>query len=50
MEIPETKVLSIFHRGSYASIGEAYVYIMNYAEKNGYRPTGKPEAGKMPQQ
>jgi len=39
-ELPETKVLSIFHKGSYDSIGEAYAFIMEYAEKNGYQVTG----------
>ena len=36
-EIPPTKVLSILHKGAYDNIGEAYAYIMNYAEKNGYK-------------
>lgn len=39
-ELPATKVLSIFHRGSYDEIGEAYAYIMKYAEENGYKVTG----------
>ena len=39
-EIPETKVLSIFHKGAYDQIGEAYAYIMKYAEENGYKTTG----------
>lgn len=39
-ELPETKVLSIFHKGSYDNIGEAYAYIMNYAEQNGYKIAG----------
>ena len=39
-EIPETKVLSIYHRGTYDTIGEAYAYIMKYAEENGYKITG----------
>lgn len=37
--IPETKVLSTFHKGGYDSIGEAYAYIIKYAEENGYRVT-----------
>ena len=36
----QLKVLSIFHRGSYDEIGEAYAYIMKYAEENGYKVTG----------
>lgn len=39
-EIPETKVLSIYHKGTYDSIGEAYAFIMKYAEENGYKPAG----------
>ena len=34
--LPETKVLSTYHKGSYANIGEAYSFLMNYAEQNGY--------------
>ena len=39
-DIPETKVLSVFHKGAYDRIGEAYSYIMKYAEENGYRING----------
>ncbi|MGN0329130.1 MAG: GyrI-like domain-containing protein [Lachnospira sp.] len=39
-EIPETKVLSIYHKGAYDRIGEAYAYIMKYAEENGYKVAG----------
>jgi len=39
-EIPETTVLSIFHKGPYETIGEAYSYLMNYAEQNGYKVNG----------
>ncbi len=39
-EIPATRVLSIFHKGAYDQIGEAYAYLMNYAEENGYTITG----------
>ena len=39
-DIPETKVISIYHKGAYDRIGEAYAYIMDYAEKNGYNVTG----------
>lgn len=38
-KIPRTKVLSIFHKGSYDNIGEAYAFIMKYAEDNGYKVT-----------
>lgn len=39
-DIPETKVLSVYHRGAYDTIGEAYAYIMKYAEENGYNVSG----------
>lgn len=41
-EIPESKVISIFHKGAYENIGEAYSYIIDYAEKNGYKITDTP--------
>ena len=39
-EIPEAKVLSVYHKGAYDSIGEAYAFIMKYAEENSYQPAG----------
>lgn len=39
-KLPAAKVLSIFHQGPYEEIGEAYAYIMKYAEENGYRTAG----------
>ncbi len=39
-EIPATKVLSIYHKGAYDEIGEAYAFIMKYAEENGYTIAG----------
>lgn len=39
-EIQATKILSIFHKGAYDQIGEAYAYIMKYAEDNGYKVVG----------
>jgi len=38
--LPEAKVLSVYHKGSYDSIGEAYAFLMKYAEQNGYRSAG----------
>ena len=38
--LPEAKVLSIYHKGSYANIGEAYAFLMKYAEQNGYIAAG----------
>ena len=38
--LPETKALSIYHKGSYQSIGEAYAFLMKYAEQNGYMTAG----------
>ena len=34
------KVLSIYHKGAYENIGEAYAFLMEYAEKNGYEIAG----------
>jgi len=30
-------VLSIFHKGSYSKLPEAYAYLFNYAKDNGYK-------------
>ena len=38
--LPATKIISIYHKGSYDNIGEAYAFIMDYAEKNGYKTAG----------
>ncbi len=40
--LSKTKVISIYHKGAYDTLGEAYAYIMDYAEKNGYRIAGCP--------
>lgn len=34
--LPAAKVLSIYHKGAYEKIGEAYAFLMKYAEQNGY--------------
>ena len=39
-KLPASKVLSIFHKGAYDEIGEAYAFIMKYAEENGYKIAG----------
>ena len=39
-KLPAVKVLSIFHKGAYDQIGEAYAFIMKYAEENGYKIAG----------
>ena len=39
-KLPEAKVLSIYHKGSYENIGEAYAFLMKYAEQNGYKAAG----------
>ena len=39
-KIPATKVISIYHKGAYENLGEAYAYIMKYAEANGYKIAG----------
>jgi len=41
-ELPAAKVLCVFHKGPYSAAGEAYAYLMNYAEENGYHPSGLP--------
>lgn len=38
--LPAAKVISIYHKGAYEQIGEAYAYIMKYAEENGYKIAG----------
>ena len=38
--LPEAKVLSIYHKGAYDKIGEAYAFLMKYAEQNGYKAAG----------
>lgn len=38
--LPETKVLSIYHKGVYDEIGQAYAFLMKYAEQNGYTAAG----------
>ena len=38
--LPATKVISIYHKGAYDSIGEAYAFIYKYAEDNGYDVAG----------
>ena len=40
--LPEAKVLSIFHKGAYEKITEAYAFIVRYAEENGYTVAGVP--------
>lgn len=39
-KLPEAKVLCIYHKGSYSNIGEAYAFLMKYAEQNGYTVAG----------
>ena len=38
--LPAAKVLSLYHKGPYDTIGEAYAFLMKYAEQNGYKPAG----------
>ena len=33
-------MLSVYHQGAYDQIGEAYAFIMKYAEENGYECAG----------
>ena len=38
--LPQARVLCIYHKGSYANIGEAYAFLMKYAEQNGFAAVG----------
>ena len=38
--LPAAKVLCIYHKGAYDKIGEAYAFLMKYAEQNGYTAAG----------
>lgn len=40
--LPATKAICIYHKGDYSQLGEAYAYIMKYAEENGYKANGFP--------
>jgi len=42
LELPPTKVLSVYHKGSYASLGDAYSFIFGFAHKNHYKIKGLP--------
>jgi len=39
-KLPETKVISLYHKGAYEKITEAYAFIMEYVEQNGYKCAG----------
>lgn len=39
---PATSVISIYHKGPYNTLGEAYGYIMKYIEENGYKTCDYP--------
>lgn len=38
--LPTTKAICIYHKGAYDLLGDAYAYLMKYAEENGYRVSG----------
>jgi len=38
--LPETRVISLYHKGSYDGLGEAYAYIMKFAKDNGLEVAG----------
>lgn len=38
--LPAARVLGIYHKGPYSNIGEAYAFLMKYAEQNGYQTAG----------
>lgn len=35
--LPATNAICIYHKGAYDQLGEAYAYIMKYANDNGYK-------------
>ena len=39
-EFPETEVVSIYHKGSYADFSRTYETILKYIEENGYEICG----------
>jgi len=41
-ELPEARVLSVLHKGSYDCIGDAYAFIISYAKEKGFRTVGLP--------
>lgn len=38
-EMPAEKAISVFHKGSYSKLGEAYAYAVNWVKENGYEIT-----------
>ena len=40
--LPKTKAVCVYHKGAYDNLGEAYAYLMKYAEENGYHVLGFP--------
>ena len=40
--LPKTRAICILHKGSYDLIGDAYAFLTNYAEENGYKAIGCP--------
>ena len=40
--LPAVKAICIYHKGAYERLGEAYSYIVNYAQENGYKIIGFP--------
>ncbi len=39
-KLEPVKVISIYHKGSYKLLGEAYAYILDYAKNNGFEACG----------
>lgn len=39
--VPEIRAISVTHKGTYAKLGEAYAYAVNYAKEKGYTIAGK---------
>ncbi len=41
-EIPAVRVASVMHKGSYADLPQAYAFVMQWVEQNGYRVSDSP--------
>lgn len=39
-KLPGTRAICIYHKGTYDLLGEAYAYIMKFANENGYNASG----------
>jgi len=40
-ELPQTKVVSLLHKGHYQTLGQGYAYVIKWIEENGYKINGE---------